>query len=171
MFKGYLSRNTGWTKNYPLNVNITKHNVGNTGQWNKSNLIDYQTFEMIQFLASSICSCFTSPFVSNTIWKFLAEIFPWSTNGIEKRITQSNRTIRRGWKHSKEDLLYCSGTCKKFDGWIVDHWLLSIGKKNYFSSIKDDNEQSLWPEVLEFLFHSANSPHNALKEAALVIFE
>ncbi|CAF4482875.1 unnamed protein product, partial [Didymodactylos carnosus] len=35
----------------------------------------------------------------------------------------------------------------------------------------DDNDTNQWPEVLQFLFESANSNHNSLKESALVIFE
>jgi hypothetical protein len=35
----------------------------------------------------------------------------------------------------------------------------------------DENDQSQWPEVMEFLFQSANSQHNVLKESALIIFE
>lgn len=38
-------------------------------------------------------------------------------------------------------------------------------------SIEDENDQSQWPEVMEFLFQSANSTHTALKESALIIFE
>jgi hypothetical protein len=48
-----------------------------------------------------------------------------------------------------------------------------IEKKNFFFffEIKDENDQSQWPEVMEFLFQSANSPHSALKESSLIIFE
>jgi hypothetical protein len=35
----------------------------------------------------------------------------------------------------------------------------------------DENDQSQWPEVMEFLFQSANSTHSALKESSLIIFE
>ncbi|CAF1586273.1 unnamed protein product, partial [Didymodactylos carnosus] len=35
----------------------------------------------------------------------------------------------------------------------------------------DDNDTNQWPEVLKFLFESANSNHNSLKESGLVIFE
>ncbi|CAF1396582.1 unnamed protein product [Didymodactylos carnosus] len=38
-------------------------------------------------------------------------------------------------------------------------------------NLMDDNEVNQWPEVLQFLFESANSNHNSLKESALVIFE
>lgn len=45
-------------------------------------------------------------------------------------------------------------------------------KSNFSISIYlDENDQSQWPEVMEFLFQSANSPHSALKEASLIIFE
>ncbi len=37
--------------------------------------------------------------------------------------------------------------------------------------IKDENDQSQWLEVMEFLFQSANSSHSSLKESALIIFE
>ncbi|CAF1354053.1 unnamed protein product [Adineta ricciae] len=38
-------------------------------------------------------------------------------------------------------------------------------------NLMDENDQSKWPEVLDFLFQSANSPHSSLKESALIIFE
>ncbi|CAF1252142.1 unnamed protein product [Rotaria sp. Silwood1] len=38
-------------------------------------------------------------------------------------------------------------------------------------NLMDENEQSQWPEIMEFLFQSANSSHSALKESALIIFE
>jgi hypothetical protein len=38
-------------------------------------------------------------------------------------------------------------------------------------SLMDENDQSQWPEVMEFLFQSANSTHSALKESSLIIFE
>lgn len=38
-------------------------------------------------------------------------------------------------------------------------------------SVVDENDQSQWPEVMEFLFQSANSAHASLKESALIIFE
>ncbi|CAF3171888.1 unnamed protein product [Rotaria socialis] len=38
-------------------------------------------------------------------------------------------------------------------------------------NLMDENDQSQWPEVMEFLFQSANSSHSALKESALIIFE
>jgi hypothetical protein len=38
-------------------------------------------------------------------------------------------------------------------------------------SLMDENDQSQWPEVMEFLFQSANSPHASLKESSLIIFE
>ena len=44
-------------------------------------------------------------------------------------------------------------------------------RKYCFIIIEDENDQSQWPEVMEFLFQSANSPHTPLKESALIIFE
>jgi len=38
-------------------------------------------------------------------------------------------------------------------------------------NLMDENDQSQWPEVMEFLFQSANSPNSSLKEASLIIFE
>ncbi|CAF1129300.1 unnamed protein product [Rotaria sordida] len=38
-------------------------------------------------------------------------------------------------------------------------------------NLMDENDQSQWPEVMEFLFQSANSPHNVLKQSSLIIFE
>ncbi|CAF1188329.1 unnamed protein product [Rotaria sp. Silwood1] len=38
-------------------------------------------------------------------------------------------------------------------------------------NLMDENDQSQWPEVMEFLFQSANSSHNVLKQSSLVIFE
>jgi hypothetical protein len=42
---------------------------------------------------------------------------------------------------------------------------------NKISLFLDDNDNSQWPEVMEFLFQSANSQQNSLKESALIIFE
>ena len=41
----------------------------------------------------------------------------------------------------------------------------------FFLKIKDENDQSQWPEVMEFLFQSANSSHSVLKQSSLIIFE
>jgi len=38
-------------------------------------------------------------------------------------------------------------------------------------NLMDENDQSQWPEIMEFLFQSANSTHPSLKESALIIFE
>ncbi|CAF3712378.1 unnamed protein product [Adineta steineri] len=38
-------------------------------------------------------------------------------------------------------------------------------------NLMDENDQSQWPEVMEFLFQSANSSHSTLKESSLIIFE
>ncbi|CAF0719109.1 unnamed protein product [Adineta steineri] len=38
-------------------------------------------------------------------------------------------------------------------------------------NLMDENDQSQWPEVMDFLFQSANSVHSSLKESALIIFE
>lgn len=48
---------------------------------------------------------------------------------------------------------------------------LNFGGDHCFRRRSDENDQSQWPEVMEFLFQSANSTHPSLKESALIIFE
>lgn len=54
---------------------------------------------------------------------------------------------------------------------LMGKFTSSLHSSSPIHSFADENDQSQWPEVMEFLFQSANSSHSALKESALIIFE
>lgn len=85
-------------------------------RWVWQALVD-QCFQLPSFWTASSIFCRSSPTpIPNAVRELLAQVFPWSANGIEKRIAQPHHTARRRWEYSQEDLLHCCWISQKSHG-------------------------------------------------------